>query len=269
MFSRRFLPSVAAALVLVTVSATTASASGANLASGTTYFETAARIYGYTTSYDYWSVIADFPEQQVPFELTLSGADGLQAQDEYFGGTQFIAVDSNAGYAPPQGYTARAFSSDGPSQAYAIEASYGTKELTIPTPTHHGTTGPGDPDLADFELPNNEAVAVTDIYVTAGEKFWVEGPDEYDALYFIDPNPANPATFVAVNREGAAELQEAQTIDNCTLYTATYTGYAGLVATTNTYPQTTSTGGDLFALHAYDPTQPDYCPMADWPGATP
>jgi hypothetical protein len=123
MFSKRFVLPVAAALVLVAVSATTASASNATLVSGTTYFETMARTYSYTTGFDYWSVIADVPEQQVPFTLSIAGSDGLQAQDEYFGGTQFIAVDSNIGYAPEQAFTARVFSSAGLSEPYAVEAS--------------------------------------------------------------------------------------------------------------------------------------------------
>jgi hypothetical protein len=60
-------------------------------------------------------------------------------------------------------------------------------------------------------------------------------------------------------------------IDDCTLYTAEVTGWHALVMVSDTWPVITNPQQGLgLALHAFDTTDPaGYCPLADFPAATP
>ena len=241
---------------------------GGTLPSGTAVSSTVAQGYNYTTSYDYWSVAAVQPSSGANYGLTLLNAGGGSAGSSNVGAnrTNFVAVDSNSGTNPfgtwyPQVVQHTAGS-------YWVEAQYGAKITTIPTPTHHGTTGAGDPDIAFSILNGNQVATVSDIYLTAGQSFWVTTPTAAQELYLLEATPGAAATYTQ-SRGTAAAGQSTQGIDNCTLYTAKQTGWHALVLVGDSPLTGNSQAGIAFGLHQYDPSQPGYCPMADFPAATP
>lgn len=265
--NRRPLFATAAALGLVLAAAQTASA-GETLPSGTVVTGSAAQTFSYTTEYDYWSVVAAQPTSSSEYFLSLDNAGGTQLAESTYGTglTNFIAVDSNAGTMPFQTY--HPVLTPITSGSYWIQAQYGATEVRIPTPTHHGTTGFGDPDIAYMSLDSNDVVSIADIYLTAGESFWATTAVASSELFLLEADPSYSTTFVQ-NRVDATLRQSTKVIDNCTLYTASVTGWHALVLIDDTPPTTTNPQqGIAFGIHEYDPTQPNYCPMSGFPGPT-
>ncbi|WP_042380297.1 hypothetical protein [Streptacidiphilus melanogenes] len=241
---------------------------GGVLPNGTAVSSTAAQGYAYTTSYDYWSVSAVQPSSGANDGLTLLNAGGGFAGGSDVGQdrTNFVAVDSNSGTEPfGTWYTQIVPHTAG---SYWAEAQYGAKITTIPTPTHHGTTGAGDPDIAFSVLPGNQVVTVSDLYLTAGESFWASTSTAAQELYLLEATPGLSSTYVQ-GRSAAAAAQSTKVVDNCTLYTAKQTGWHALVLVGDTPLTGSSQAGIAIGIHQYDPSQPTYCPMADFPGATP
>jgi len=261
-------PAAALALVITTAGnafATVVPPSGQVLTSSV-----APSFYSYDTTVPYWSVIAENPQQPSDYDLYLYNSAGAEVgySDYGVGYTDFVAVDSNSGTEGYQNWfaTVTRYAGSGP---YALQAQYGATITTIPTPTHQGTTGAGDPDLAFLSLQSPWVVNISDIYLTAGESFWATTTSAADNMYLLEANPSNSATFIQ-GRSQATNNQHTQVVDGCTLYTAEYTGWHALVIVSDTYPQTTNPGsGIAFGIHAYNAAQPTSCPMADWPNPTP
>ncbi|WP_034272008.1 hypothetical protein [Actinospica robiniae] len=266
--SRR-LRYVGAALVLVAATAQTASANTA-LANGGVSTGTAAQNYQYTATWDYWSVTAIIPTTTSNYELYLYNSAGtyLGASTYGAGYTDFMAVDSNTGTeSVPQTYDPEV--TDAKTGKYSIQADYGTSEVQIKTPTHQGTTGFSDPDISFIALDSDDVVSISDVYLTAGESFWAVSPSDANELYLLEADPSYSSTWVQ-SRAIATIRQHTKVIDNCTLYTASITGWHALVLVDDAQPVNTSPQqGIAIGLHAYDPTQPNYCPIADFPAATP
>ncbi|MEY9870680.1 hypothetical protein ABH931_000134 [Streptacidiphilus sp. MAP12-33] len=241
---------------------------GGVLPNGTAVSSTVAQGYNYPTSYSYWSVSAVQPSSGANFGLNVLNVGGGLAGSSNVGTdrTNFVAVDSNSGTEPfgtwyPQVVQHTAGS-------YWVEAQYGAKITTIPTPTHHGTTGAGDPDIAFSVLNGNQVTSISDIYLTAGESFWASTPVAAQELYLLEATPGQSSTYVQ-GRSTAAAGQSTKVVDNCTLYTAKQTGWHALVLVGDSPLTGNSQAGIAFGIHQYDPTQPTYCPMANFPAATP
>ncbi|HEV2635125.1 MAG TPA: hypothetical protein VGX23_08260 [Actinocrinis sp.] len=265
---RRRLLTFGAAVTAVLAVPALAWASGP-MTSGTVYTGTVAQSYNYTTTTDYWSVVALQPTSTSDYDLSLYNAGGSRlALSQYDAGyTDFVAVDSNSGTEPYGTYSAAV--SQYTAGQFWIQAQYGATQITLPTPTHHGTTGFSDPSIAFANLNSNNIVSISDIYLTAGQSFWAVGPNDGTSLFLLEATPGTSSTYVQ-SRSAAASDQHTQNIDNCTLYTAKQTGWHALVligdrAPVNTSPQQ----GTGIGLHQYDAIQPNYCPLADFPDATP
>lgn len=259
---------VSAAVLIVLADAATASA-GTVLPSGSVLTGSASQQYSYATSHPYWSVTAVQPTSSSEYFLSLDDKNGNQLQESTYGTglTNFIAVDSNAGTEPYQTYFP--FVNSISAGKYWIQAQYGTTEVSIPTPTHLGTTGFADPDISFMNLNSNAVVSIADIYLTAGESFWASTPIAASELFLLEADSGNSYTYIQ-NRVDATLRQKTKVIDNCTLYTASVSGWHALVMIDDTPPVATNPQqGIAFGLHQYDPTYPNYCPMADFPAATP
>lgn len=259
---------VPAAVLLVVIGAANAYAGG-NLPSGALVTGTTTQSYSYTTQYDYWSVTAVQPTATSDYDLTLYDAGGAPLASSTYGTgvTDFVAVDSNSGTRPFQTYypSVNLYSPG----SYWVQAQYGARTITLPTPTHHGTTGFSDPDIAYLTLNSDDVVSIADIYLTAGQSFWAVSPSAASQLYLLEADPSHPGTFVQ-SRYAATLRLHTQVIDNCTLYTATTSGWHALTLVKDTPPTVTNpVQGIAYGLHQYDPTQPNYCPMANFPAATP
>lgn len=259
---------VPAALSIVVFGATSAYAGG-NLSSGALVTGTTTQQYSYTTQYDYWSVTAVQPTATSDYDLTLYDAGGAALASSTYGEgmTDFVAVDSNSGTRPFQTYypSVNLYTAG----SYWVQAQYGARTITLPTPTHHGTTGFSDPDIAFITLNSDDVVSIADIYLTAGQSFWAVSTTAASQLYLLEADTTHPATYVQSRYEATLRLHT-QVTDNCTLYTATTTGWHALVLVKDTAPTVTSpVQGIAYGLHQYDSTQPNYCPMANFPAATP
>jgi hypothetical protein len=110
--------------------------------------------------------------------------------------------------------------------------------------------------------------SISDIYLTAGESFWASTPIAGQELYLLEATPGQASTYVQ-GRSAAAAGQSTKVVDNCTLYTAQQTGWHALLLVGDTPLTGNSQAGIGIGIHQYDPTQPTYCPMADFPGPTP
>lgn len=259
---------VPAALLLVVVGASEAYAGG-NLPSGSLVTGTTTQQYSYTTQYDYWSVTAVQPTATSDYDLTVFDAGGAALASSTYGAdmTDFVAVDSNSGTRPFQTYYPEVTRYS--SGSYWVQAQYGAHMVTLPTPTHHGTTGFSDPDIAYINLNSDDVASIADIYLTAGQSFWAVSPSAASQLYLLEADTSHPSTFVQSRYTATLRLHTA-VVDNCTLYTATTTGWHALVLVKDTPPTVTNpVQGIAYGLHQYDPTQPNYCPMANFPAATP
>ena len=270
MHGKRFMLPGTAALILVAATAAPAFAGG-TLADDTVYTYNTPQSFNFTTDAPYWSVVAELPAVSAD-DLNLLNAGGglIDSSQEPTGETDFVAVDSNSGTEPYQTYypSVTHYPSSG---AYAVEVQDGESIVSIPTPTHQGTTGFSDPNLAFMNVNSNQVVSISDIYLTAGESFWASGDGTAGSmLYLLEANPSNSSSFIQ-SRAAATADQNTKVIDDCTLFTAEVTGWHALVMVSNTWPVTTSPQQGLgLALHAFDATDPSgYCPLADFPGPTP
>ncbi|HTJ69531.1 MAG TPA: hypothetical protein VL551_18480 [Actinospica sp.] len=260
---------LAAAVLLVLADAATASATTV-LPSGSLVTGTSSTQYSYTTSHPYWSVTAVQPTSSAEYFLALDDKNGnqLQASDYGTGLTNFIAVDSNSGTEPYQTYFpfVNKISASG---SYWVQAQYGSNEVTIPTPTHQGTTGFADTDIAYAVLDSDSIVSIEDIYLTAGESFWASTPTAAQNMFLLEADPSSSYTWMQ-NRADVTIKQKTKIVDNCTLYTASYSGWHALVMINDTPPVVTNPKSGIgIGLHQYDASNPSYCPMADFPGPTP
>lgn len=271
MHRKRFMLPIGAALILVASTAAPAFAGG-TLANDTVYTYSTAQGFNYNTNVAYWSVVAELPQEPSDYDLNLLNVGGGLLDSSTYGPgyTDFVAVDSNSGTEPFQTYYPSVVHYSG-AGSYAVEVQNGASILTIPTPTHQGTTGFSDPNLVFMNVNSNQVVSISDIYLTAGTSFWASGQGTAGSnLYLLEANPSNSSSFIQ-SRGAAAADQNEKVVDHCTEYTAEVTGWHALVMVSDTWPVATSPqAGIAFGLHAFDATDPvGYCPIADFPGPTP
>ncbi|MBR7837970.1 hypothetical protein KDL01_32155 [Actinospica durhamensis] len=236
----RRLRYVAPAVLALVLGTAPGASANTGLASGAVVANTTAQNFQYTATWDYWSVTAVVPTSTSNYELYLFGPGGsyLGASTYGAGLTDFMAVDSNTGTRSlPQTYDPEVtLNSAG---RYWIQSQYGDSEVSIPTPTHQGTTGFSDPDISYMILDSNNVVSISDIYLTAGESFWASTPTAADNVFLLEADPSYSSTWVQ-SRAIATIREHTQVIDNCTLYTATITGWHALVMIDDTQPVATS-----------------------------
>jgi hypothetical protein len=220
--------------------------------------------YTYTISTTNWSVVAEHPETgDYDMSLYTSGGTGLDFSGWGTGMTDFIAVNSHSGKQPLGSYRAsvRLFSGGGP---YAIQLRKNATTLTLPIPAWDGVGGLGDPDITFAVLPDTEVVALYQVHLDAGQKFWVSSTNAIGKLFLLE-STSDPASWVQNRAE--ADSGNATVVDGCTLYSANVSNWHALVLIGDRSP-TSSSGGIGYALHRYDPARPAKCPIKNFPDRT-
>ncbi|MGC4885585.1 hypothetical protein ACLQ2W_00145 [Micromonospora sp. DT227] len=228
-----------------------------------------AQDFSYRTYNRHWSVVAVQPAATADWDLALRDSSGTTVASSLYGvgQTDFVAVDSNIGRRPFGSYTATV--TQYTPGVYWIQQRTGADTITIPAITHHGVTGPSDPDLAFVSLADNDVVSIADIHLSAGEQFWANTTTAWSTLLLIESDLSVPTTF-AQGRATATARQHTQVLDGCTLYTAQRTGWHALVMIGNRAPTThTPPQGTAYALHRVDPSTPTNCPQRNFPAPTP
>jgi hypothetical protein len=259
----------ATAVVLVVAFSPGAAHASTGLGSGEVRIARTPQDYTYRTYNRHWSIVALQPAATADWDLTLRDKTGSTVATSLLGAgrTDFVAVDSNTGKRPFGAYTA-AVTAYTPG-VYWVQHLAGTDTLTLPAITHHGVTGPSDPDLAFVSLAEHDLVSITDIQLSAGESFWANTTTAASSLFLLDSDPANPATF-AQGRATAAARQHTQVLDGCTLYTAQRSGWHALAMIGDRAPKKSSPAqGTAYALHRVDPAAPASCPQRNFPAPTP
>jgi hypothetical protein len=222
--------------------------------------------YTFNTISDYWSVVAVATASD--YDLTLANSSNVVVgtSDYGTGTTDFIAINSNL--LPLGAYSATVSHWSGSSPFY-VQQNQGHTVTTLPVPDNDGVTGPSDPDLAFAAVQSQNVISVSDIYLTAGQKFWVNVVNTSQYFYFLESNPADPSTFIR-SRAQATSIAGTKYAEGCTMYTANYTGWHGLIEVNDGLPSVTAPQqGEANALDGYDPARPNTCPQRDFPGPTP
>jgi len=258
----------ATAAAMVAVLPSTAYAAVLPLPDATVVTSTVANTYTYSTSTFYWSVVAIQPSAGTDWDLQLRNAGGVIVSGSTWGSgrTDFVAVNSNSGFQPFGGFRATSIKFSSNANQYWAEQVQGRTVTTLPTPANDGVSGPSDPDLAFAVLPNQFVITVVDVWLNAGQKFWADEATAGDRLYLLESDPANATTFLR-NRSQAAVANHV-VVDGCTLYTASFTGWHGLVMVHDSAPGAPGTGF-AYALHRFNPAKPTTCPVKNFPAPTP
>jgi hypothetical protein len=257
-------PGVVATAVLAAALAGTGTAVAATaLPNNTVVTSSTPGDYTFTISTTSWSVVAEHPATgDYDLMLSTSGGTFLDRSDWAAGRTDFLAINSHSGKRPLGSYrsSVQLFSGDGP---YAIQLRKTARVLTLPTPAWDGVSGPGDPDITFAVLPDADVVALYEIQLNAGQKFWASSTSAASKLFLLE-STSDPASWV----QGRAEAVTTTVVDGCTLYTATVRNWHALVLVGDRSPAGTN-GGLGYALHRYDPARPATCPIKNFPGPTP
>jgi hypothetical protein len=225
-----------------------------------------SQTYQFDTVSDYWSVVA--VATSVDYDLRLMDVGGATLATSTYGTgvTDFIAINSNL---RPLGTYYATVSHYAGTGSYYVEQRQGHTVTTLPVPDNDGVTGAGDPDLAFASVKSQDVISVSDIYLTAGQQFWVNASDPGQQFYFLESNPADPSTFIR-SRWQATNVSGTSESEGCTLYTANYTGWHGLVEVNSSLPYTSNPQqGIANALDGFDPTRPNTCPQRNFPAYTP
>jgi hypothetical protein len=240
-----------------------------SLSNGAVVLARTPQEYTYSARYQRWSVVAVQSAPTSDWDLHLLDKPGTVLATSVYGlgATDFVTVDSNAGRRPAGSYRAQVTEyTAGP---YWVQQRTGNETITLPPITHHGVSGPGDPDLAFSVLVDHDLVSVADIYLTAGEQFWAHTTSAKGQLYLVGDSALSPATWVQ-SRATASGRQETEVLDGCTRYTAENTGWHALVQVGDRSPSThIPTQGTAYALHRVDPASPASCPQRNFPDPTP
>jgi hypothetical protein len=257
----------AAAVVVAVVVPQTAYA-GVALADGYVYVTNAvSQAYTFNTVSKYWSIVG--LATAADYDITLrNSTNTIVASSTYGTGvTDWIAINSND--LPLDTYTATVTKYSG-TGAYFLEQRQGHTTTALPVPDNDGVTGPSDPDLAFASVNSQDVLSVSDIYLTAGQKFWVDGGETTNGTFFLlESNPADPSTFIRT-RYQASTIAGTSFAEGCTLFTANYSGWHGLVEVYDGLPHLTNpVSGIASALDAFDPSRPNTCPQRNFPAPTP
>ncbi len=225
--------------------------------------------YTFSTTTSYWSVVGlvSGPGDDYDLRLTTNAGALLGSSTLGAGRTDFVAINSNAGRRPMGPYRATAirFNGAGP---YWIEQRQGKNVISLPVPQWNGVTGPSDTDITFSSLADTHVVAVSDIYLVAGQKFWAHSTSSTAHMALLE-STNDPATWVRT-RTQAINSTDHVVVDNCTLYTAKATGWHALAMFADTPPITPpAQGGYGYALHRYDAAHGNRCPVRNFPASTP
>jgi hypothetical protein len=256
-----------AALCAVVVLTPGAAYASTALPNATVVTTSTAGDYTFSTTSYYWSVVAIATPVNYDLDLWVSnGRLPMDSSTQGTGLTDFIAINSNlralGAYRAVVGHVSGIGS-------YSIEQVQGDTVTTLPIPANDGVSGPSDPDLAFAVVRSQDVIGISDVYLNAGDSFWVNTAGTDDGFYFLESNPAVTSTFVR-SRAQAATVPGTRTAQGCTLYTANYTGWHGLVAVNPDPPHATDPGsGTAFALHRFDPARQNTCPQRNFPAPTP
>jgi hypothetical protein len=226
--------------------------------------------YKFSLNTAYWSVLALHPmdsDADADLELRTSGGTFLDGSAWDAGETDFVAVDSNIGRQPYGDYLATATRAAG-NGWHDLQLRKGKTTTTLPNPAWDGVSGPGDPDIAFATLLDSELASISDIFLSAGDKFWASSTTAGTHLYLMESSSSNPASW-AQSRIEAGIVNTPTVIDNCTLYTAKVTSWHALLMVGDRRPVWNTGGGMSFALHRYDPAKPTTCPIRNFPNPTP
>ena len=222
--------------------------------------------YTFSTVNYYWSIVAVATDADYDVRLYDANNTLLGTSDYATGVTDWIAINSNLRPLGSYSATVSHWSGTGP---FYIQQHQGHTVTTLPASANDGVTGPSDPDLAFASVNSQDVLSVSDIYLTAGQKFWVNVANTSQDFFLLESNPADPTTFIRTRAQaiGIAGTKNAQ---GCTMFTANYTGWHGLVEVSDDLPHATSPQeGEANALVAYDPARPNTCPERNFPGPTP
>jgi hypothetical protein len=257
---------ITAALAVSLLAVQTAYASTSLADGAVVQARTSPTAYSFSTTTHYWSVVGI--ATNVDYDLSLADGNGNPlAQSSYGTGvTDFIGINNNL--RPLGSYTATVTHYSGTGW-FDIQQSQGHSITTLPVPDNDGVTGPSDPDLAFAAVDSQYVFSVSDIYLSAGQQYWVNVANTGVGFFMLESNPADSATFIRT-RAQATSIAGTRTAQGCTLYTANYSGWHGLVEITDSLPHATSPQeGEANVLDGYDPARPNTCPQRNFPSPTP
>lgn len=264
----------AAATAMVTVLALPGVANAAPLATETVRFGStttapppATTTWDFSTTSRYWSIVGVYSDSDYDLDLSASGTR-LASSTYGSARTDFIAINSNDGARPLGSYraTVRRFSG---TANFAVEQQQGRFVQNLPTPANDGVSGPGDPDITIVGIDSGRVIRIVDIFMTAGEAFWLKDTDPDGFAFFLESDPSSPATWVRT-RSSAVSSANARVVDGCTIYTAQFSGWHAIALVNNSNPNPTDPRtGTGFPLHRYSSARPTSCPIKNFPGPTP
>lgn len=260
------LSTAVAAIVAMIVAMPQTAVAGIVLDDGVVLQSTTRTDYLVTTDHPAWAAVAVYSSSNYNVSLFDQWGGWLSSSYGYGPGkTEFIAV--NAHRMPLATYRAETGPSYGSGLAYT-QWRQSNLGITLPVPANDGVTGPSDPDLAFVSLSNAAVVNVVDVYLQAGDSFWVNTPPD-TTFFFLESNPYDSTTYLR-SRHQHATAGAIRTAGHCTLYRANHTGMHGLLMVADRAPETTTPPGGLaVALHRYDPARPYTCPQRNFPDYTP
>jgi hypothetical protein len=222
--------------------------------------------YTFNTISDYWSIVAVATTADYDLSLYDVGGALLGSSTYGTGVTDFIAINSNLRPLGSYVATVTHFAGTG---SYYVEQRQGHTTTFLPVPDNDGVTGAGDPDLAFAIVNSQDVISVSDIYLQAGQQYWVNVPATSGYFYMLESNPNDPSTYIRTRGQATA-IPNTRYAEGCTLYTANYTGWHGLVEVNSTMPYPSNPQeGEANALDGYDPSRPNTCPQRNFPGPTP
>jgi hypothetical protein len=225
-----------------------------------------SQTYTFNTVSHYWSVVAVATSADYDLRLMDVGGATLATSTYGTGVTDFIAINSNLRPLGTYYATVTHFAGTG---SYYVEQREGNNITGIPWPDNDGVTGAGDPDLAFASVNSQDVISVSDMWLVAGQQFWVNASDPGQSFYFLESNPNDPSTFIR-SRWQAANVAGTSESQGCTLYTANYTGWHGIVEVNSSLPYTSNPQqGIANALDRLDPARPNTCPQRNFPAPTP
>jgi hypothetical protein len=265
---RTFLRSAVVAATVVGVVLVAQAAYAGALADGQIIDTNAVQeSFTFNTVSEYWSIVALSTSADYDISLYDSSSKLLSGSDYGTGVTDFVAINSNDRALGGYTATVKKYSGTG---SYYIQQNQGHTVTTLPIPANQGVSGPSSPDLAFAAVNSGNVISVSDVWLNAGDSFWVNTANyPQDGFFLLESNPNNPATFIE-NRATASAFPGTRTAEGCTLFTAQYSGWHGLVAVNPGPPIATNPGsGIAYALDRYDPTRPNTCPQRNFPAPTP
>jgi hypothetical protein len=256
---------VTAALGLTLASTGTATAATA-LPDRTVLTSSSPNDYTFSTTTRGWSVVGLQPASGVNYDLRLFTSGGTALDKSLLGNdqTDFVAINSHSSHRDLGGYRANVRLASG-TGAYAVQLRKTPTIVTLPIPAWDGVAGPGDPDITFATLPDADVVALYEIKLNAGDRFWASSTTAAGRLYLVESIP-DATTWIQSRAE--AGTANTKVVDGCTLYTATMSNWHALVVVGDRSPA--DTGGGLgYALHRADPAKLSTCPIRSFPGPTP